>query len=376
MSMRSVARFLVCAVTVLAAVPLAATDALDAHLRGSVADASGAVLPGVSVTLTTPNGATLQTLTTDEHGMFSVPHLASPRVTLTLQLDGFATKSIPLDVKPGVEAVLTEVMTLAPRTETIVVRGAAPVEPVRITTMPKADPMPVVAALPAHDRDSVCGPSVPQGDTVFGHVRASKDDPRRQLYSQGDLLLIDANADAGFEVGRNYVVRRTYRVRGTTRDALLDHSAGVVQIVSVDERRATAAVVYACDVFMRGDALAAFAPEKPHQPEPFGTPAFDDAARIVLGDAGQQLGSARRLMVIDRGTDANLHAGQTLTLFRRHGDAGDTASIVGAAMIVAVREHSATIRVDQGRDAIDVGDWAAPQRYDSGVSEPLSAAVP
>ena len=68
-------------------------------------------------------------------------------------------------------------------------------------------------------------------------------------------------------------------------------------------------------------------------------------------------------MVIDRGSDADLRAGQTLTLFRREPRSSLSPSVIGIASVVAVRDHSATIRVDQGKDAIDSGDWAAPQRY-------------
>ena len=132
---------------------------------------------------------------------------------------------------------------------------------------------------------------------------------------------------------------------------------------AADEHSALAIVVYACDALMRGDALAAFNPEPLRTPEPLCTPAYDDAAQILFADIGQQLGAPRRLMVIDRGSDADLRVGQTLTLFRRENLAGLSPSVIGFASVVAVRDHSATIRVDQGRDAIDSGDLAAPQRY-------------
>ncbi|MFN7981965.1 MAG: carboxypeptidase-like regulatory domain-containing protein [Vicinamibacterales bacterium] len=341
----------------------ASSDGRESPVSGTVTDPSGALLPGVTVSATTPSGATVDASTTDEHGTFLLPHVAGSNLTLTFALDGFSTKSVRLTVNPGVESRVSEVLTLAPRTETVMVIGTVPAEPARLTSMPAPEPLPPLSAVPAHDRDSVCGPAMPSGDTEFGHIRAIRDDAKRQLYTQGDVLLIDGGTDRGLEVGHNYVARRTYRVRGTARDLSLEHSAGVVQVVSADEQTATAVVVYACDVLMKGDALAAFLPEPTRTPEPFGTPAFDDAARIVVADSGQQLGAPRRLMVIDRGADADLHVGQTLTLFRREGVSRLSASVVGAAVIVALREHSATIRVDQGRDAIDAGDFAAPQRY-------------
>ena len=337
------------------------------QVHGVVSDVSGAVLPGVTVVATAPDGVTVASAVTNELGEFAleltVSGAAAPMVSLTFQLDGFSTKSVKVEAKPGVEPWIAEVLTLAPRTETVVVYGKAPVAPPVPRVLPPPPPPPVLAPIPEHDRDSVCGPSMPAGDPSFGTVRATRDGAVNELYAQSDQLRIDGGTKTGLEIGRNYVVRRTYRVRGVTRDAKLEHVAGVVQVVAADEHTAMAAVVYACDELMRGDVLAAFNPEPVRPAEPLGTPAYDDAAKILFADIGQQLGAARRLMVIDRGSDADLRAGQTLTLFRRERLAGLSPSVIGFASVVAVRDHSATIRVDQGRDAIDSGDWAAPQRY-------------
>jgi hypothetical protein len=140
-----------------------------------------------------------------------------------------------------------------------------------------------------------------------------------------------------------------------------EHTAGVLQVVTAKEHVATAVVVYACDEMMQGDFLAAFEPEPIRAAEPAGTPNFDEAARILFADAGQMLGAPRRMMVIDRGRDYGLHAGQHVTLFHR--DARRSKPIVtGDAVVVAVREDSATIRLVHVTDIVDVGDFAAPNR--------------
>jgi hypothetical protein len=51
-----------------------------------------------------------------------------------------------------------------------------------------------------------------------------------------------------------------------------------------------------------------------------------------------------------------------LTLFRRKVQSGGTPSVVGDAVVVALRIDSATIRVESASDVISFGDWAAPQR--------------
>src|SRR5258708_40012852 len=112
---------------------------------------------------------------------------------------------------------------------------------------------------------------------------------------------------------------------------------------------------------MGGDRVAAFSPEPVRGPEPDGTPGYDNAARILFADAGQLVGAPRRLMVIDRGSDHGIRAGQRLTVFRgsRHGSA---PSVVRDAVVVAVRIDSATIRIERASDVIALGDFAAASR--------------
>ena len=66
-------------------------------------------------------------------------------------------------------------------------------------------------------------------------------------------------------------------------------------------------------------------------------------------------------MVIDRGSANGLRVGQRLTLFRPRKRGVPTRSILGEAVVVAIRADSATIRIERATDAIAFGDWAAPQ---------------
>jgi hypothetical protein len=217
--------------------------------------------------------------------------------------------------------------------------------------------------VPTHDHDSVCGPAKRSATAEsFGTIRSRRDDAATGMYTKGDELVIDGGTLDGLEVGRNLVVRRYYRVPGGPSEMAEtgEHSSGLLQIVAATERSAFAVVVYACDELMKGDFLASFTPEPVRTPDPVGIPVYEDAARILFADAGQMLGAPRRLMVIDRGSDEGIRAGQRLTLFRRRPGRGRPA-IVGDAVVVAVRSDSATIRVERAIDAIASGDWAAPQ---------------
>jgi hypothetical protein len=153
-----------------------------------------------------------------------------------------------------------------------------------------------------------------------------------------------------------------------------EHSSGLLQIVEAGERTSVAVVVYACDELMKGDFLSSFTPEPIRTPDPVGTPLYGAAARILFADAGSMQGVPRRLMVIDRGSEYGFHAGQRLTLFRRHGRDTARPDVVGDAIVVAVRADSATIRVERTIDAISSGDFAAPQRLWS-VAKPAATGT-
>jgi hypothetical protein len=230
--------------------------------------------------------------------------------------------------------------------------------------------------VPAHDRESVCGPAK-AGVTAaaFGTILSRRHETERGLYATEDELLIDGGTLNGLDVGRNLVVRRYYHVNGFDGGTGTgEHTSGLLQIVAADERGSMAVVVYACDEMMRGDFLASFTPEPVRTPDPVGVPAYKDAARSLFADAGQMVGVTGRMMVIDQGSEHGIRAGQRVTLFRRQAHGAATTLVVGEAVIVAVRTDSATIRVGRVTDAISFGDWAAPQRY-APVALPAAAAA-
>jgi hypothetical protein len=343
---------------------VAADQPAQGVARGQVTDSSGGVLPGVTVVATATDGRILKTAVTDGSGGYVFRALPAGPIILTFQLEGFASVAVALTVQPGAESRVVERLEVAPLSETVVVHGRAPVDPPNrfVPPPPPPPPPPVVRPVPVHDRDSICGPAKPGAlPESLGTISSGRYETQGGLYTTGAELVIDGGLHEGLEVGLNLVVRRDYLVRGTaSADAVGEHSAGLLQIVSAGERSSVAVVVYACDEFRKGDFLASFKPEPIRDADPPGIPAYYDASRILFADEGQTLGAPRRLMVIDKGTDDGIHVGQRFTLFRPK--RGTTKpDIVGDAIVVAVRTDSATIRVGRVTDAIEAGDWAAPQ---------------
>jgi Carboxypeptidase regulatory-like domain len=336
-------------------------------VRGTAVDASDGVLPGVTVTAIGVDGRSLDTTVTDGSGAFSFDRLPDGPVDLSFHLDGFEDARTHVTIQPGGPGdragalPIRQRLELLARTETVTVRADPPPSPPR--------PRPLLVPVADHDQASVCGPAKAEVSEPFlGTIRSRRDEAQQGLFAAGDELLIDGGTVNGLAVGQNFVARRLYptgETSGRSVPVMGEHSSGLVQIVSVEAQTSVAVVVYACDEIMTGDYLAAFEPEPVRVPDPVGTPAFDKAARILFADVGQLLGVPRRMMVIDRGTRDGVQPGQRFTLFRPSRFGRATPTIVGQAVVVAVRARSATIRIEEATDVIVSGaggDWAAPQR--------------
>lgn len=356
------------AIAALALLVIASTQAtsartVDGVVRGEVTDASGGVLPGVTVAATSADGQILSKAVTDDVGRYVLRSLPAGPVTLVFELDGFDTGRVSVVVQPVGESWMVERLRLARMTEEIVVYGKVPVDPPAIPMRGLSPPPRTVIPVPAQELESVCGPAKPDLTAEsLGTIQSHRYEHQRTLYTTGDELIIDGGTRNGLAIGRNLVVRRYYRANsaGETADTG-EHTAGLVQIVAANERVSTAVVVYACNELMEGDRLASFTPEPMRAPGPIGAPVYADAARVLFADAGQMLGAPRRLLVIDHGSEQGIYAGQRLTLFRRSGSSARPL-VLGLAVVVSVRADSATIRVESAIDAIWFGDWAAPQR--------------
>ncbi len=341
-----------------------------AKITGRVTDGSGAALPGVTVTIASPDLKSPATTITDGSGHYLSTPLPPNTYSVTFELTGFEGRAnSAVTLAPGELFILDSELGLAPLRETVQVVAPAPTPPAPPRPRPETPKRPVAKPVPLELLASVCAPGQPgSASLALGSVVAHRDEANRTLYGNNDALVIDVGANVGVTKGQNFVVRRHFRVLDDRRVPLKDatfgeEAAGLIQVVETRPETSDAVVVYACGELMAGDGIEPFDAMPMWTSIEPGQPQFDDPAKVILGDHGKIMGSARDLMVIDRGTSQGAQRGQHLTIFRRTLGERGPVSTIAEAIIISVRADSATIRIERTtRDAVTVGDMAALHR--------------
>jgi len=190
---------------------------------------------------------------------------------------------------------------------------------------------------------------------------------KKALFAIGDAVIVGGGTSQGVKPGQVYFIRRAVSDRFTpaTSDGLpitSIHTAGWLRIVDAQADVAVGTITQACDGVETGDFLEPF--ELPVVPPvaTAGEADYSAPGHIILGDDRRQMGGAGSLMVLDRGSDHGLKAGQRLTIFRETIGGKGPVSRVGEATALVVNAETALVRIESSRDAVFVGDLVAVQR--------------
>jgi Carboxypeptidase regulatory-like domain len=97
-------------------------------IQGRVSDSSGAVLPGVTVTATSPSMIGAQTQVSNENGSYRFPAVPPGAYTITFELAGFSTvRREGVQIALGFTANVNAELAVATLQETVTVSGQSPV---------------------------------------------------------------------------------------------------------------------------------------------------------------------------------------------------------------------------------------------------------
>ena len=124
------------------------------ELSGIVRDESGAVLPGVTVTVTQVQTGFTRVATSDDGGRYRAPLLPIGNYVLTAELPGFATVTCDgVVVAVGSSVVIDLLLPLASVTEAVTVTAASPVVETRRSVVSTTLNQEAVSTLPVDGRD-------------------------------------------------------------------------------------------------------------------------------------------------------------------------------------------------------------------------------
>ena len=229
----------------------------------------------------------------------------------------------------------------------------------------------VVAQRPPQTRevpiDLVCGPTASLNEPVQSIRVAGGVERVKTLFAAGEAVIVNAGSAQGLKPGQHFFVRRViedrFAVRTTEKPPRSIHTAGWLTIVETQEHLSIAKIAEACDGISEGDYLEPLVVAPAAAAMPPGRPDFDRPARIILADDRRQLGAGGgSLMVIDRGSDHGLRAGQRVTLFRTATGTSGPVVTIGEAFVASTQAESSLIRIEKSSEAIQVGDLVAIHR--------------
>jgi hypothetical protein len=122
-------------------------------ISGAVTDQSGAVLPGVTVTITSLTTGQARTLVTDDRGRYQVSALQPSRYSVKAELQGFSTVTRPeVTVNVGSAVDINITMQLATVQETVTVTGEAPLIESTKTDLSNVVSQETLESLPSRSR--------------------------------------------------------------------------------------------------------------------------------------------------------------------------------------------------------------------------------
>ncbi|MDO8678857.1 MAG: carboxypeptidase regulatory-like domain-containing protein [Acidobacteriota bacterium] len=163
-------------------------------IQGRVADAQSAVLPGVTITATSPALIQPQTTVTSETGNYRFPAVPPGSYELSYELAGFNTlKRAGISITLGFTANVNVELALATLQETVTVSGASPVIDTSATRIQQNFKMEQLQSLP-NGRDMwallAVTPSVQMGRIDVGGNRAGTQTPYSAYGMSGQVRVL------------------------------------------------------------------------------------------------------------------------------------------------------------------------------------------
>ena len=217
--------------------------------------------------------------------------------------------------------------------------------------------------LPA-DHLVACGPRLgalgpPPPERLVG----APDNPVKQLFGQGDTVLLNVGTASDVAVGTQFFLRRRVSATDLAMRGLgfqPELTTGWLRTVTVEEHAALAIIERTCADVHKDDYLAPFQWPAPVTTMAAGAVSYDESAIVLFGQDGRALSAPGQQFVMNQGTDHGLALGQRVTVFRQNVTGPVTE--LGEGVTIVTADTWATVYLTSARESVESGDSVAIQR--------------
>ncbi len=212
-------------------------------------------------------------------------------------------------------------------------RTAAPQRPPRPSERPTLiAPEERGPASVARASETACGGFIEQTpQAAAGQIVGAEQEKERAVFSEGEMVFIDAGAQSGVRVGQEFTVvrpRGQFRSKFSRKAGSLGvytQEVGRLRVVRVRDRVSVAEVRVACSNLMLGDLLRPAQERAVPQAraeavlDRFAEPTGKQTGRVVLARDGREMVSRDDVVFVDLGAEDGVKVGDYLTVFRPAG---------------------------------------------------------
>lgn len=252
------------AVVVLVAVGASTAYAQNAQITGTVKDASGGIMPGVTVTAKNVDTGLLRAAVTDEQGNYRLPALPPGHYALTAEIQGFSTETRP-DIQLIIDQTAIIGFMLKPATvaETVTVTGESPIVDTTASAVSTAVSTEQIQDLPVASRRWI--------DLALLVPGTSQDNIRGQFYrgnvnigagtrEYSNMFIVDGANNNWAEMGearQNFPMDAIREFKVSTSNYKAEHGLATGGLLTVVTKSGTNAMHGSGLLFFRDDALTA-----------------------------------------------------------------------------------------------------------------------
>lgn len=217
--------------------------------------------------------------------------------------------------------------------------------PIQITLPPAKSPGRVATANELYCGGFIQYAPAPNRLQIVG----GEEEQEQRIYSQGDIVYINAGSNEGVRDGQEFSV---VRPRGQfTSDftrkkgwlGVYTQELGRLRVIDVKERVSVARIVYSCETMLLGDLLRAanerVAPFTRNEValDRFADPTGKQRGRIVLARDLRESPTINDIIYIDLGTEDNIKPGDYFTIYRPLGRGNVTGTLIDEEITPAAK---------------------------------------